>query len=576
MRNFLASALLVATACARPVTMAVPQEPTPAADPPGRVARLAFSQGPVSFRAAGTDDWVAAELNRPLTARDDLWADEGARAELDTGDATIRLDSRTGVTLLTLDDRLSQLKVTGGVVQVRLRHLEDNDTFEVATPNAAITLLRAGDYRIEVTSEAQTLVLVRAGSAEVSGAGDAFVVRPGDQVRLTGADTVARDIRPAPPLDPFDDFCRQREERGAKAESRKYVSGNTVGWEDLDEHGLWREYPAWGPVWIPRRVPPGWAPYRFGHWVWIEPWGWTWIDDAPWGFAPFHYGRWVIVDGVWVWIPGPVRVRAVYAPALVVFVGGGGLHWHVRVGVGLGVGWFPLGPHEVWIPPYRASHRYITNINVSHTVIHDTTNIWRVDPARQRYVNHGAQGGITAVDENIFRGGRPVGRGALDIPARQADEYRVRGTAPPVAPDRGSVARHEEGGPRVTRPPENVSQRRVVVREQPSPRAVPFEQRRETLERNPGRPPDSRSADEMRRRQPEQRPDYRQAPAPSRAPAARAPEPQPRVERQDSRTQQRETRQQDQRRREIEQEHRRAEPQSGRSEKRESGGRRRE
>ncbi len=69
-------------------------------------------------------------------------------------------------------------------------------------------------------------------------------------------------------------------------------------------------------------VPAGWAPYRNGHWAWIDPWGWTWVDDAPWGFAPFHYGRWTVVDDRWGWVPGPVRQRAVYAPALVAFIGG--------------------------------------------------------------------------------------------------------------------------------------------------------------------------------------------------------------------------------------------------------------
>ena len=125
----------------------------------------------------------------------------------------------------------------------------------------------------------------------------------------------------------------------------------------------------------PGAVPPGWAPYRFGHWVWIAPWGWTWVDDAPWGFAPFHYGRWVIINGVWVWVPGPPRIRPIYAPALVVFVGGGtGMRWHFEVGMGLGVGWFPLGPREVYLPPYRTSRIYITNVNISHTVIVNPAN----------------------------------------------------------------------------------------------------------------------------------------------------------------------------------------------------------
>src|ERR1700747_3287344 len=74
-------------------------------DPPGRVARLNYSQGSVSFRPAGEDDWVTAVPNRPMVTGDDLWADENSRAEVHVGSAAIRLGSRTGITFLELDDR---------------------------------------------------------------------------------------------------------------------------------------------------------------------------------------------------------------------------------------------------------------------------------------------------------------------------------------------------------------------------------------------------------------------------------------------------------------------------------------
>jgi len=58
------------------------QDQNQAQDPPGRVARLNFSQGSVSFRPAGEDDWVTAVPNRPMVTGDDLWADENSRAEV--------------------------------------------------------------------------------------------------------------------------------------------------------------------------------------------------------------------------------------------------------------------------------------------------------------------------------------------------------------------------------------------------------------------------------------------------------------------------------------------------------------
>src|SRR5258708_40266186 len=60
-------------------------------DPPGRVARLSYIQGSVSLQPAGAQDWVGAELNRPLTTSDRLWSSTpGSRAELDIGCAVHR------------------------------------------------------------------------------------------------------------------------------------------------------------------------------------------------------------------------------------------------------------------------------------------------------------------------------------------------------------------------------------------------------------------------------------------------------------------------------------------------------
>jgi hypothetical protein len=55
---------------------------------------------------------------------------------------------------------------------------------------------------------------------------------------------------------------------------------------------------------MPQQVAIDWAPYRDGHWAYVVPWGWTWVDNAPWGFTPFHYGRWVLYGNRWAWLPG--------------------------------------------------------------------------------------------------------------------------------------------------------------------------------------------------------------------------------------------------------------------------------
>jgi hypothetical protein len=150
--------------------------------------------------------------------------------------------------------------------------------------------------------------------------------------------------------------------------SVQYVSPTMTGYEDLDRYGTWQQSPNYGPVWMPQ-VSSDWAPYRHGHWAYVAPWGWTWIDDAPWGFTPFHYGRWIQVGPRWAWVPGRRVEQPVYSPALVSFVGNvAGLPISVNIGqtnVGQApaVGWVPLGPNEVWNPPYRYRPDYFRNAN---------------------------------------------------------------------------------------------------------------------------------------------------------------------------------------------------------------------
>jgi len=96
-------------------------------DPPSRVARLGYLHGPVSFEPAGTDDWVDAVVNRPMTTGDKLWLDGGARGELHIGSASIRLSGNTGFSFLNLTDQMTQLRLTQGTLRVRVKRLDENE-----------------------------------------------------------------------------------------------------------------------------------------------------------------------------------------------------------------------------------------------------------------------------------------------------------------------------------------------------------------------------------------------------------------------------------------------------------------
>ena len=228
-----------------------------------------------------------------------------------------------------------------------------------------------------------------------------------------------------------------------------------TGYEDLDEHGVWREVPGYGWVWAPQTVAVGWAPYRYGHWAWIEPWGWTWVDDAPWGFAPFHYGRWAMVGGGWVWVPGADGGASRVCPALVAFVGGPRFGVSLAIGGGGVAAWFPLGPHEAYIPAYRVSEVYVRQVNIAHVTV---TNI---NVVNVRYVNQNVAGAVTAVPHDAFVSARPVHQVAIVVPPREMAQAQVIGTTAPLAPRRESVL---GGAVRSGGPPARFADRQVVVR----------------------------------------------------------------------------------------------------------------
>jgi len=470
-------------------------------DPPSRVARLSYMQGSVSFQPAGESDWVLATLNRPLTTGDKLWVDSGSRAELHMGLSAIRLGSNTGFSFLNLDDRTMQIQLSAGTLYIRVRHLGRDDNFEVDTPNQAFSLMRPGRYRIDASEDGlSTMVAVRDGQGEASGADRTYTVESGHRATLTGGDSLNADIDRinGRDRDDFDEWCEARDRRDERSRSMRYVSPELVGYEDLDDNGVWRHDFEYGDIWVPTAIPAGWAPYRYGHWAWISPWGWTWVDDAAWGYAPFHYGRWVYTRRTWAWVPGPVGVTPVYAPALVAFVGTP--HFSVSVGIGeaAAVGWFPLGPREVYVPSYQVSREYVNRVNVSNTTVNSTTvtnvynttvinNVNSTHVTQINYVNRTAPGGVTAVPEGTFRSAQPVARAAVTVNEREMRDAPVV-TRAEVAPTRNSVMGASENRGRTGAAPPARFERPVVAKTAPPPPPVSFERQASALATHPGRP----------------------------------------------------------------------------------------
>lgn len=400
------------------------------ADPPGRVARLSYIAGDLGFLPAGAKDWSDASVNRPLTTGDKLSTAEGARAELEFGGGTLRIDGRTDLGLLDLNDNLAQIELTQGALSLTVQRLDDGQSYEIDTPAVALVIDQPGTFRVNVDdNDGSTRVSAFDGNATVFGENNAQrTINPGRSYRFVDASLSMVTITDLGGGDAFDNWASERDNRYARSTSGQYVSNDVVGYQDLDQYGDWQDTSEYGAVWFPQNVGSDWAPYRNGHWAYIAPWGWTWVDDAPWGFAPYHYGRWAYVRGGWGWIPGPRGVRPIYAPALVAFVVGGG--WSIGIG-SAPVGWFPLGPGEIYNPWYRCGRSYYTRVNIRnirgrddhdhHRDIDDHYNRYRHgQPGRgDQYANRTAPRGFTAVPGRTFAGGRHVQRDVMRVDPRK-------------------------------------------------------------------------------------------------------------------------------------------------------------
>jgi len=375
-------------------------------DPPARVAWLGLAEGEVSFAPADADNadesggWQPALLNRPLVAGERLWSAARARTELHIGSTAVRMAHETGLDFVALDDNRIQLRLVQGTIQLRVRTLFDSQRLEIDTPNLAFIITQPGNYRLDVDPARDTSrVVVQSGGGWLyDDNGQSLPIDGGEQGSFSST-----DLTPAAPgsalQDRFDQWTTERDHAEDQSVSARYVPRETVGYQQLDHYGDWQQDAAYGAVWLPRSLPENWAPYRTGLWRWVSPWGWTWIDEAPWGFAPFHYGRWAQIGPRWAWVPGRLPQRPVYAPALVAFVGDPG-HDNARP-----LGWFPLAPGEAFRPTYRSSPHYLDQLNHNMAMPQPSG-------AGTTYRYQRQPDAVSALSREDFSRGRPV-RGHL-------------------------------------------------------------------------------------------------------------------------------------------------------------------
>ena len=457
-------------------------------DPPNRVARISVIQGNVSLEPNGSNNFSQAEINYPLTGGDRVYVDNTSFGELQTAGLAVRLGNGADVTLSSLTDNIAQFGLAQGSIRVRTRSLASFNgapaTVEVDTPNGAILVDQPGDIRVDsYPQDDTTVVTVSSGAVEVTGQNLDQQLGPNQSLRLAGSNPVyAEQVQLLPP-DGLDQFDQQREQRRERSYAYQYVSPDMIGAADLDDYGDWQpanqDNQGYGAVWYPRGVPGGWTPYSNGHWAWVAPWGWTWVEAEPWGFAPFHYGRWANFGGRWGWVPGPPasafggEIRPIYSPALVAFVGGGG--GGISIAIGAIAAWFPLGPREVYQPWYHASPAYCNRVNVTNiyntnvteihnTYINRTVNVYNTTNVTNiTYVNRTVA--TVVVPQRAFASGQSI---AQVQRVQLTPQARAQLTSAPILPH-----------PLVT-------PATAIVAAKPAARAVPPVQARPVVETRQG------------------------------------------------------------------------------------------
>ncbi|HEX8786730.1 MAG TPA: DUF6600 domain-containing protein [Telluria sp.] len=392
---------------------------------PGQVGRIALTQGSVSIGNDTDPEMAPAQLNWPVTSGTMITTAPGARTELRIGSTSIRLDGDTTLEVTRLDDSNMRLRLHYGSASVRVLNPDVLAGFELDTPQAQVRLQQPSSVRVDAERVQDTsAVEVFEGMALVDGGGSELSLRAGKGAELT-ADDVRTMLAQA---DAFDDWSLARDQADDNASAARYVGTDMTGYEDLDSYGSWTTDTDYGPLWTPV-VSTGWVPYSDGSWVWLDPWGWTWVDDEPWGYAPFHYGRWVYLHDRWSWAPGRRHDRPVWAPALVGWVGGSG--WNVTLrdrSTRPATGWYPLTPHDRYVPGYRASAAEVRGMNADV----------RPDPHRARDVR---PQGLTLVPQARFAqpGRVDVAHAPRATPAAvlgRSATVATSASAPPPPPNR--------------------------------------------------------------------------------------------------------------------------------------------
>jgi hypothetical protein len=295
---------------------------------------------------------VTARRNMPISAGDEILVSDAGRAEIGLADGNLLfVGGGTRARFSSLhaqqgeNDDFSAIDLSDGSVVLASMAADDESIPRVDTEDATVYLSAGSRVRVNADPRRGTVVVVRAGSAEVRTRSDSFTVEAGQYLILEGDESpeISRGVFSR---DRFDLWAADRlEDLSAdtgRSTSVQYVDDDYASdVVALDDYGDWEYSNTYSTqVWVPR-VNINWTPYSSGSWYYT-PIGLTWWSNEPWGWYPHHYGSWYFdARSRWCWAPSYA-----YSPAWV--------YWGYSSNY---VGWCPVGYYSFYSPWYDSYYR---------------------------------------------------------------------------------------------------------------------------------------------------------------------------------------------------------------------------
>ena len=327
---------------------------------------------------------VDAKRNMPISVGDEISVSQAGRVEVGLADGNaLFLGGGTRASFDSLydqqgeQDQFSAIQLIEGEVVLSGLGSNEDQIPRIDTDDATIYISRGANVRVNSDPRRGTVVIARAGSAEVRTRAGTYTVKAGQYLMARGEEEPEIG-KGAFSRDRFDLWVAERLESvdDVRSASVRYVGDQyAADVSSLDGYGDW-EYDSGygGNVWSPR-VDSEWTPYSYGSWYYT-PVGLTWWSYDPWGWYPFHYGNWFYARNRWCWAPGYA-----YSPAWV--------YWGYSAGH---VGWCPVGYYSYsspWWGSYHGHLGYHARSNV-YFPIHGSFSTRQMDLRGWNFVNSGS------------------------------------------------------------------------------------------------------------------------------------------------------------------------------------------